>query len=484
MAQEQNFTNLLRCIATGDIDHAKTLLSQDPVLVEHVDNSKANPLYIACDEGLNKFVELLLQFKADPYALHEKNGLSPLHAAVKKGHLLVVQSLLSHDPSLVNVEADITAISESFSTPLHFAADSNPLLKKSDPEDDVMLKIVDLLIQAGADVNKTNKAKKTPLWKAASMRNLPMVTKLLKHGATPNIADNQGITPLLLAASHGCATIIKHLIDVGHALTDCRDNMGDTVLHHAAQVQLQRLIFNYNMELTEHQQQIMHQLIVVHNVNPTVRNNDNDTALDIIDIPVADVFDHVILHRENLSKIPGGTYFELMLDKDLNDFKNVGIEENAAKAFLSAIGALKKHQFNTANGAPCTLVDSKKIPYKRKFKHLFINGTPPTTSPSSHPGLSKCPVTGKTGPNPHASNMSESNSHTLNMGEGMCPVTGKSGKNPHPQVFPAAPSGSVQKCPFISKQSSSSEEENSSGEEDNANSHSEDDNDQAGCAQQ
>lgn len=59
-------------------------------------------------------------------------------------------------------------------------------------------KMVELLLEAGADPNFADTLGGTPLMSAPD--NLEMVELLLAKGADPNLADNKGTTPLHLAA--------------------------------------------------------------------------------------------------------------------------------------------------------------------------------------------------------------------------------------------------------------------------------------------
>jgi len=52
---------------------------------------------------------------------------------------------------------------------------------------------------------------------------------LLSHGADPNIPENNGITPLMDAASGGDTAVMRVLLEHG-ARADLRDNFGDTAL--------------------------------------------------------------------------------------------------------------------------------------------------------------------------------------------------------------------------------------------------------------
>ena len=59
---------------------------------------------------------------------------------------------------------------------------------------DVLLKMAERLIRAGADVNAKSRAGATPLLYAAKYSNVDLVQLFLVHGADPEIRDNDGHT--------------------------------------------------------------------------------------------------------------------------------------------------------------------------------------------------------------------------------------------------------------------------------------------------
>ena len=64
---------------------------------------------------------------------------------------------------------------------------------------DVTLKIADILIKAGAEVDSKNRFGETPLMDCTLGNRLDFVSLLLKHGANPSSEDNAGVCPLKLA---------------------------------------------------------------------------------------------------------------------------------------------------------------------------------------------------------------------------------------------------------------------------------------------
>ncbi|XP_077486861.1 ankyrin repeat, SAM and basic leucine zipper domain-containing protein 1-like isoform X2 [Amblyomma americanum] len=98
--------------------------------------------------------------------------------------------------------------------------------------------MVRLLLDNGADAN-FNKGLVTPLMAVCSCRNrdeAALVTCakiLLKHGASPDFADRNGVTPLMLAAREGHCQLLELLLDQG-ANSRCMDSQGWSALSWAA----------------------------------------------------------------------------------------------------------------------------------------------------------------------------------------------------------------------------------------------------------
>jgi len=71
------------------------------------------------------------------------------------------------------------------------------------------------LIADGGEVNNIGPFGMTPLIEATYNGFAPTVRELLKHGADPNIQDNQNMTALHYAAKAGRVDIYKILLDGG-----------------------------------------------------------------------------------------------------------------------------------------------------------------------------------------------------------------------------------------------------------------------------
>ncbi len=91
--------------------------------------------------------------------------------------------------------------------------------------------LMEKLLKSGLDPDSTDGFGRTPLMFAAYAGNLPICRMLLKAGAKVNLAQQEGITALMLAARHpGVADV---LVRKGKANVDATDSQGRCVLHYA-----------------------------------------------------------------------------------------------------------------------------------------------------------------------------------------------------------------------------------------------------------
>lgn len=215
--------------------------------------ARATPEYLA---------KLAKAIEEGTYKEEEPNveGLTALHVAAQGGHLEVVEYLLDV------VKADVSIEDEAKRTPLVLAIKgghekvANALVKGgADPNtpyidekgethnllfDAIMVEneeFAKLLIENGANLYHKDEKKVSTLLQA-SHRGLSEITKLLleKHGGAAENASQyidepseEGIAPLMAAASEGHVDVVKHLI-AAHANVNVKDTDQTTALMAAA----------------------------------------------------------------------------------------------------------------------------------------------------------------------------------------------------------------------------------------------------------
>jgi len=92
------------------------------------------------------------------------------------------------------------------------------------------LELIDLLVQAGAGLERTSgRRSMTPLLAALDAVQSESALRLLELGAEPEAVDKNGESALIWAAFNGCTDVVRRLIDLG-VRVDFRSHDGTTAL--------------------------------------------------------------------------------------------------------------------------------------------------------------------------------------------------------------------------------------------------------------
>ena len=128
------------------------------------------------------------------------------------------------------------------------------------------LKVAQLLVEKGANVNLPDIYGNHPLSAAAMVCNLKGVDFLISNGANPNTQDGAGLTaPLYFAASSDyCETTTEYLLNHG-AQVDIRTFAGRTALHQAVSQRAIKII----------------EVLFAHNADPNARDNYDYSPLNL-----------------------------------------------------------------------------------------------------------------------------------------------------------------------------------------------------------
>lgn len=87
------------------------------------------------------------------------------------------------------------------------------------------IEIMEMLLQAGADINGLNYDGNIPLFFASINRQLDAIDWMLAHGADPNIRFNSGRSVLSAVCMHGHHDVLRKLLDAGaKPIFTCHDN--------------------------------------------------------------------------------------------------------------------------------------------------------------------------------------------------------------------------------------------------------------------
>jgi len=267
-------TNALHtAIAVGKIDEIKKVIKN--VDINEKDNVGRTALHLAVFKGNKDGVEAILAAKAK-VNIQDKQGRTPMHSAAARGVVEIVQMLLDKD-------ADVKAEDNKNQTPLHQArnADVVDLLVAAGAKVDVTDKdgdtplheaiyhskedVVAALLKNKADLNANWKNNRFPLWFATKKHNIKVIELLVQHGADVNKYDIDKVTALNMLAqdkSNFKLDTANCLISSG-ANIGARDNHGNTPLLNA--------LFSNNFEFVE--------LLINKGADLLVTNKDGYTVL-------------------------------------------------------------------------------------------------------------------------------------------------------------------------------------------------------------
>ena len=183
------------------------------------DEDGATALYLAAANGHTLCVNSLLRANVAIEA-RSAYGLTPLHAAI----------LGQHADAAINL---LTA-GASYSSEIDLDGTSWPPLPQAALMGD--LKLVEILINAGADVNQANSVGKTSLLIAAWNGHDSLIEFLLAAGASVEgmTRDNVGYTALMACCARGSLEILQLLLDAG-AVLDARNRYGAQAIHFASE---------------------------------------------------------------------------------------------------------------------------------------------------------------------------------------------------------------------------------------------------------
>lgn len=207
-------TALLWAAHNSNDDIARALIAAR-ASVDVANDYGVTPLLEASKSGDAPMIELLLQAGANPSLAHPE-GETPLLAAARSGSVPAVRLLLARG-------VDVNAAEQyQQTTALMWAAAENHL------------DIVDLLIEAGADVNRqahvtsiTDRKNAdhpsggfTPLMWAARAGNETMVRRLVARGANVNLKNGDGASAAMIAIYNDRFDVAAALIELGSDVND------------------------------------------------------------------------------------------------------------------------------------------------------------------------------------------------------------------------------------------------------------------------
>jgi ankyrin repeat protein len=207
---------MMQAARQGQAESVQALLTAPDIQINQVDNYGENALLFS----LRKKSVFDILIKVPDLQINYINhyGDSALSYAINSSHVSVICALRAAG-AVLNSETQ-KALNERFLS----TAEAG------------YLSFMPELIKAGAEVNALDQWGKTALRRAAEGHKIERLKALLIHGASPNIASSDGVTPLLAATACNDRDIISCLLNAGaQPLNSVNPNEGNLALRLAAE---------------------------------------------------------------------------------------------------------------------------------------------------------------------------------------------------------------------------------------------------------
>ncbi|GFG36055.1 hypothetical protein Cfor_01723 [Coptotermes formosanus] len=250
-------------------------------------------------------------------ACRVKDGCAPLFVACKRGHVEVVEYLIT----VCNVDLEQRGLYEvpddhsvHCVTPLWCAAVSGKLA------------VTKCLVEHGADVNSISDSGSTPVRSACFMTHLDIVSYLVENGADILRPNYNGGTCLInsVQSVQLCLYLLQH-----GALVNTRDIQNKTALHYAIQ--------EHRFETTK--------LLLDHGADPNARSRYNDDALQTACLKGATQIFEYLITRVTYGPERLADSHELMGSTFLDEHN-----DTASALRHWRIATVLRHTFGTSNG--------------------------------------------------------------------------------------------------------------------------------------
>jgi ankyrin repeat protein/nucleoside-triphosphatase THEP1 len=241
--------------------HLESLLELEKFL--DVEKLLNGPLHWASETGRRDILAVLLGHELIRHHIDDKdaNGNTPLYLATRERDSGTVRILLQNGADVNSRSNDFTDETSPLNpprvvakklgnTPLHGWARINGYRPSVDGKTGEMEEVLELLFQAGCDINAQDDNGKTALFAWDGLWLPPredvasgFISMLLKRGADPSVIDSEGNTPVHQTTRHMSWNAmykkpLKLLIDAGANINAARKTDGITPLMVAAQGQM------------------------------------------------------------------------------------------------------------------------------------------------------------------------------------------------------------------------------------------------------
>jgi ankyrin repeat protein len=252
-----------------DLD-AQLLLSSNLEILNIPDARGRTPLHWATTKGDAPSVQSLLCAGAD-LSLIDHFGGTVLASAASAGNVRILESIIQR-------KVNIRSTNSRGDTALHYASRHQSSLR-----------VVEILLKAGSDVNCRNHVGNTPITGAAITNKHEIGEYLLSHEANMHNLGIYGDTPLFETIYHNSHKFLQMLLSKGSRYTDL-NYAGCSILHAAA---LEADVTTVNILASTW----------LPGLDPHLRNSKGETALDMLTKRVSKPLDFEAAFMRLLQKL-------------------------------------------------------------------------------------------------------------------------------------------------------------------------------------
>lgn len=207
--------DLCHALLAGDRRRALALVSSGRFDINQCDERGGTPLIYAAMRGYPNLVSQLLDGGANTASFNDR-GFRALHASSMNGEVATTQLLVDAGADLEVVDFSVGA------TSLHMAAQEGNY------------EVVEILVRAGARVDRQLTDGETPLYMAATRGHARVVSILLRAKANSLLACS-GFTPLEAAAKLEMEEVVRAMLDAATIEVCGGPTRGENSLAYAAQ---------------------------------------------------------------------------------------------------------------------------------------------------------------------------------------------------------------------------------------------------------
>ena len=229
VAEHINPNEIHSLVAKGDVSNVRLLIKQNRDFVNLLDVYGKTPLHISTvphhdNPAAIEIVRMLIDHGADIHYTCGFYGITPIFMAA---YDLIYEKI----KLLIEKGANVNACTvNTLETPLFFAIRAKVYSKEGRER---LKRVVELLIENGADIKAMSREKETLLHKATEKGYQNIIKFFVSKGLDINQKDAQGKNPLYNAVIKGELSVIEFLLDHG-ADVNAQTMTGETPLYKAA----------------------------------------------------------------------------------------------------------------------------------------------------------------------------------------------------------------------------------------------------------